>query len=141
MSIRACIQDETDKINEYLRMMTPETRCEVNPSDCRNLMWTNSWKTSWKDKPLHIMHKRHLQKIVHTRQDSRCRRVKEAPATIQHITEGIKMLIGKSYVDHHNKVAGTVSRNTCTQIVLVTPRLDTRPKVVENNRGKIQSDF
>lgn len=53
------------------------------------------------------------------------------------------MLASKAYMDRHNQIAGIVYRNICTQDGLEKPRstLDTCPKVVGNDRAKIQSDF
>lgn len=86
-------------------------------------------------------HECHAQPPPLENNTSRCKRVKEALETIQHITAGCKTLAGKAYMDRNNPVAGVVYRNISSQCVPERPRsnLDKRPQVMGNNQAKIQT--
>ena len=142
VSIKATIQDETSKIQEYMSAEEEE-------------------QTTWRDKPLHGMYHRQIEevadiektyqwlekaglrdstealimaaqeqalgtraieaKIYKSRSDPRCRLCKDAPATVQHIIVGCKMLASSAYMERHNQVDGIVYRNICTQYGIKVP--------------------
>ncbi|KAK1794628.1 hypothetical protein P4O66_001347 [Electrophorus voltai] len=97
-SVRATIQDETSKIQEYTRMMAPsdevlsENLRQQKPNEDGN---KEEQEPSWAMCHQQIVDvadmkksNQWLERFYHTRQDPRCSLCKGAPETIQHITVG-----------------------------------------------------
>ncbi len=79
MSIRATIQDQTTKIQEYIRKMASSDDLRVSLMAAQEKMLSTRSIDA---------------RVYHTRQDPRCRLCKDDPETVQHITAGCKMQAG-----------------------------------------------
>ncbi|XP_067944992.1 uncharacterized protein [Watersipora subatra] len=91
-----------------------------------------------------VLPTRQLQtKIYHTRNDPGCRLCKDTPETIQHIISGRKQLVGSTYTEPHNHVAGVMYRSLCDEHGLNKPQHEWKApgKVNENDHAKILWDF
>lgn len=83
--------------------------------------------------------------VYHSSQDPRCRLCKDAPETFQHIIAECKILVGTTYPEKNNQVAGVVSRpaNVAAECGFEVPKSqwEEPPRRVENNRTIILWDF
>ena len=136
MSVRTTIQEEAAGLQEYINKMAP---ADDLLSECltqlKPMMEEAPEEQSWKDKPVHGMHRRQTEEVADTgkpyqrlektgledspealimaaQEQALNTRSIEVEAdhtrqdqTVQHITAGCKMLAGKASTERHNQVA------------------------------------